>query len=399
MEVKYIELLLKKCLDLGKSKCLYIGYDIINQDFIDKLVDKAKDFGVSEIYLEKSDVYYEHDVLKNIELNDIETHSCFDRSMRNVYADKEANFLIFRAPIPGVMDDVEPEKVAKAEYVKRKTSSHFVEKQLAHKVPWCISVLPNKVWANKVFNNAENAYQLLEETLYKICMVDTDNPIESWDRQLAHNKLMMEKLNGLKLKLLHYKNKLGTDLTIGLLDDGIWCDASKRGLSNMPSYEIFTTPDYRKTNGIVYNSRPLVYNGGLIDDFWIKFENGKAVDFGAKTGEEILKGIINSDSNSSYLGECAIVENNSPISNMGLVFGLTLIDENVSCHLALGKGFVECSGLADGLEGQDLLDLGINQSKVHVDFMVGTDDLEITGETIDGKKVKILECGNFSSEL
>lgn len=399
MEDKYIELLLKKCLDVEKSKYLYVSYDVINQDFIYGLIKKAKELGVEEIFLEKNDIYYEKNVLNNIGIEDIENHPCFDRSMRNIYADKETSFLIFRAPVPGVMDDIEPEKIAKAEYVKRKTSSYFIEKQLSHKVPWCIAALPNKVWANKVFDNVDNALELLEDTLYKVCMVDTKNPIESWNSQLERNKLMLDKLNGLKLKLLHYKNKIGTDLTIEMLDDGVWCDASNRGLSNMPSYEIFTTPDYRKTNGIVYNSRPLVYNGGVIDNFWLKFEGGRVVDFEAEVGEEILRGIISSDENSSYLGECAIVENDSPISKTSLIYGLTLIDENASCHLALGKGFVECSSKAHDLAGKDLLDLGINQSRIHVDFMIGTDDLEIVGETVDGKKIKILEAGNFSNKF
>lgn len=395
MEEKYIDLLLKKCLNLNFSKILFVNYDIVNKDFIIKLVKRAKELGVEEIYLDENDIYKEHDILSDIELSDIENHPYFNRSVWNEYANKSANFLSFRSPNPGVMEDIDPKKLARAEYIKRKTSSIYINKILMYQIPWCIAALPNQNWANNVFKNEKDAFKLLENTLYNICMVNTDNPIESWNKHLENNKVIIETLNNLKLKMLHYKNNLGTDLTVQLLSDGLWCDASKNGLVNMPSYEIFTTPDYRKTNGIVYGSRPLIYNGGIIDNFWIKFENGKAIDCGAQKGESILRNIINSDDNSCYLGECALVENNSPISNTGLVFGLTLIDENASCHLALGEGFIECSQNNDNLSDEQLLAKGINLSKVHVDFMIGTPDLEIEAETYDGKKIKILEEGNF----
>lgn len=226
-------------------------------------------------------------------------------------------------------------------------------------------------------------------------MINENDPIENWNKHLESNKFMLEKLNISKIKLLHYRNKLGTDLTLELLGDSIWCDVSQNGLVNMPSYEIFTSPDYRKTNGIVYSSRPLIYNGGVIDDFWLKFKDGKVIQCGAKKGEEILKNIIDSDSNSCYLGECALVENSSPISETNLIFGVTLLDENASCHLALGKGFPICIKSNKNLSESELLEKGINVSKVHVDFMIGTPDLEVEAETFDGRKIKILENGNF----
>ena len=395
MEEKYIDLLLKKCINLNKSKVLFINYDIVNQDFIDKLEFRAKELGVKEIFLDENNIYKEHEILKSIELSEIEKHPYFNRSIWDDYAEKNSNFLIFRAPNPGIMDDINSEKVARAEYIKRHTSSLYRRKQFTYEIPWCIAALPNKKWADNIFENKENAYNLLENAIYEACMVNTNNPIESWNKHLENNKYMIDKLNNLKIKILHYKNKLGTDLKIELLKDAIWCDASTSGLVNMPSYEIFTSPDYRKTNGIVYSSRPLVYNNGLIDNFWIRFEDGKAVDYDAEKGYEILNGIINSDENSCYLGECALVENNSPISNTNLVYGLTLFDENASCHLALGEGFIECSNDNENLTKEELLKKGINVSKAHVDFMIGTPDLEIEAETFDGQKIKILENGNF----
>ena len=393
MEEKYIKLLLEKCINFDNSKSLLINYDIINQNFVDKVVEYAKELGVTDIYLDKNDIKEEHNILRNISLEEIENHPYFNDYIWDEYAKKGASFLILRAPFPGIMDDIEPSKLAKAELIRRSTKPLYKKRQLIFEVPWCIAALPNIVWAKTLFKDKENAYELLENTIYKICMVDNNNPIDNWNNYLDDNKERIEYLNNLKIKYLNYKNSLGTDLNIELLEDGIWCDAATKGLCNMPSYEIFTSPNYKKTNGIVYSSRPLVYNGGLIDNFWLKFENGKVIDYDAKVGKEILKGILESDSNAPYLGEVALVENNSPISNTNLVYGLTLIDENASCHLALGGGFLEC--IKDKLTGEELLEKGINMSKIHVDFMIGTPDLEITGETFDNKKVKIFENGNF----
>lgn len=144
---------------------------------------------------------------------------------------------------------------------------------------------------------------------------------------------------------------------------------------------------------------PLSYGGAIVNDFWLKFAAGKVVDYGAKTGEKILKEIIEADENSCYLGECALVENNSPISNLGLIFGTTLIDENASCHLALGSGFPECLKDGLGMSDEQLLENGVNVSKSHVDFMIGTPDLMITGTTRDNKEISIFVDGNFSKDI
>lgn len=395
MEEKYIDLLLKKCVKIDTTNSLFINYDIINQNLIDKLVVMAKELGVKEIYLDKNDIYEEHNILKHITLSEIDNHPYFNRSIWNEYALKNSSFLIFRSPIPNLMNDIDSEKLARAEYIRRTTSHIYKKIQLKYQIPWCIAALPNKLWAEDIFKDKENSYELLEKAIYKACMVDTKNPMESWNEQLNKNKIMLEKLNHLKIKTLHYKNKLGTDLRVELVDDSIWCDASTNGLANMPSYEIFTSPHYKKTNGIVYSSKPLIYNGGVIKDFWIKFKNGKVVNFDAREGKDVLESIVYTDENSCYLGECALVENNSPISNTNITFGLTLFDENASCHLALGQGFTKCIKKKENITNEELLEKGLNISKVHVDFMIGTPDLEITAETYDGKKIKILENGNF----
>ena len=227
-------------------------------------------------------------------------------------------------------------------------------------------------------------------------MIDTPNPIESWNNYLKEAQVIVNKLNSMEINSLHYTNSLGTDLIVTMPKNHIWVSAAndKNGLVNMPSYEIFSSPNYLKTSGIVYNSRPLMYGGGIIDDFYIEFVDGKVINFDAQQGKELLQEIINSDEYSCYLGEIALVNNNSPISNTNIVFKTTLFDENASCHLALGDGFRECLKNSEKMSKDELLSHGINQSKNHVDFMIGTPDLEIEATTNKGK-IKIFSNGNF----
>ena len=198
---------------------------------------------------------------------------------------------------------------------------------------------------------------------------------------------------------MRYTNSLGTDLTIELIPDSIWegvgTGKEKNMLVNMPSYEIFTSPDYRKTNGIVYSSKPLNYNGAVIDKFWLEFKDGKAINYDAKKGKDILKGIIESDKTSSYLGEVALVSYDSPISNKNLVFYETLLDENASCHLALGDGFKTVLKDYKKFSDEEIKEKGLNSSKVHVDFMIGTSDLNIEAESDKGN-ITIFKDGNFN---
>ena len=398
MEEKYINLLLNRCINFDKSKSLLISGDKINEKFINKVINKVKEMGIDDIYIDLEDINITHDKLLNFSLEEIEKDSYFDKSIWDKFAEKDATFIMFDTEFPHIMDDIDSSKITKAKEINRKTRPLFRKKESTMQISWCIIALPNQIWAKDLFPNDENAYKKLEDLIYNCCMVNTDNPIESWNNLLKRNEDLANKLNSLKIEKLHYTNSLGTDLEIEMPKNHIWVSAGSEGgnsIVNMPTYEIFSSPNYQGVNGIVYNALPLVYGGGLIDNFYIKFKNGKVVDFDAKVGKEILKGIIESDEHSCYLGEVALVNNDSPISNTNVVFGTTLFDENASCHLALGDGFPECIKNGLNMDKEDLLKHGINQSANHVDFMIGTPDLEIEAETKNGK-VKIFTKGNFS---
>lgn len=399
LEDKYIDLLLNRCINFDKSKSLLINYNIENQNFIDKLVEKANEIGIYDIYLDKEDIFLKHNVLKKIEYDNIKNEKIFNKDIWDIYASKGASFLLLRSSYPGLMDDINPKKLSYATYIERTTCKIYRELQKEFKIPWCIATLPSETWAKKIFPeyDSKKAYEELFKLIFKICMVDFENPILNWNNFLSYQKTIQDKLNLLKIKKLHYKNSLGTDLHLTLPKNVIWQIAGSLGdnmLVNLPTYEIFASPDYRYTNGKVYSSRPLCYNGKIIKNFYLEFKDGKVVDYDALEGKELLGEIINSDNYSCFLGEIALVNYDSPISKLNTIFYETTIDENASCHLALGEGFGECIIKGQEMTENELLENGICQSRNHVDFMVGTNDLEIVADTEFGKKL-IMKNGNI----
>ncbi len=218
---------------------------------------------------------------------------------------------------------------------------------------------------------------------------------------MQNNKEMCLKLTNLKIKELHYQNSLGTDLTIGLSKRAIWCGGSsiingREPIVNIPTEEVFTTPDKTKTNGVVYTSLPLIHAGVKIENIKLEFKDGKVINYDATTGKEELKNIIDTDDESNMLGECALVDKNSKIALSNILFYETLFDENASCHIALGRGFKECLEKGNDLLDKELEEEGYNKSKNHVDIMIGTKDLNITAKTYNNQEITIFKDGSFN---
>lgn len=398
LENKYIDLLLKRCLNFNNSKILFINYQTDNIDFIKKVEKRAYELGIEEVYLRDELIDERHEVLKSIKESEIENHPLFNNHIWDDYAAKNASFLLLESEYPGLMDDIDASLLASVHYVDRKTKPLYKKKQLEYSIPWCIATIPSTRWAKWLFPNLsdKDAYDELFKLICSMSMADTIDPIKSWNDYSVKQKVIENKLNDLNITKMHYTNALGTDLYVELNKNILWESAGRSDMIvNCPSYEIFTTPIYTKTNGIVYASRPLCYNGGFIKDFYLVFKDGKVIDYNAKEGKELLKGIITSDEYAAYLGECALVPNNSPISNTKLVYANTLLDENASCHLALGSGFPSCLKNSQNLSPDELQEEGINPSKNHVDFMIGTPDLNIDAETNKGK-ILIFKNGEFN---
>jgi len=268
---------------------------------------------------------------------------------------------------------------------------------------WCAAAVPGVAWAKKVFPGLPKgkAVEKLWEAILSAARV-TDDPIAAWDEHNADMEKHCEYLNNLKITKLHYTAANGTDLTVGLIPESHWRgggDTSLQGIffnPNIPTEECFISPRKGQAEGIVYSSLPLSYRGQLIDKFWLRFEGGKAVEVGAEVGEEQLREMVNMDEGAGYLGECALVPQASPICQSGILFYNTLFDENAACHLALGRGFADTIKDFDKKTLDECRELGINDSMIHVDFMIGCDSMNIDATCENGEVVRIFENGNWA---
>ena len=304
---------------------------------------------------------------------------------------------------PDGLAGINQKKMAKSMAARSKIIKP-IRTKMENKYQWCIAAVPGKEWARKVFPGERTsvAVEKLWEAILSTSRVN-DDPIEAW-RQ--HNENLANKcayMNSLGIKELKYKSKSGTDFRVGLLPNAIFMAGGEETLGrgvyynpNIPSEELFTSPKKGDADGIVYSSRPLSYGGELIDEFWVKFEGGRAVDVGAKKNEALLREMIAMDEGASYLGEVALVPYSSPIRESGLLFYNTLFDENAACHLALGRGFTNVIKGYENYTEKELHDMGINDSFMHEDFMIGTEDMDITAICEDGREVPIFRGGEWA---
>lgn len=272
-----------------------------------------------------------------------------------------------------------------------------------NKHQWVIAAVPGEKWAKKVFPHLskKQAVEKLWETIL-FCARAEGDAVANWEAHNADLAARAKFLNEKKFRKLHYKASNGTDLTVGLMEQGIFGGAMDVTLSgvpytpNMPTEEVFTTPKKGEAEGIVYSSMPLSYQGQLIDKFCLEFKDGKVVNATAEVNEALLKNMVAMDENAGYLGECAFVPKESPINQSGLIFYNTLFDENASCHLALGMGFDMCVENFEQYSREELQEMGVNDSVIHVDFMIGTDDMSIDGITEDGEEIAIFRNGTWA---
>jgi aminopeptidase len=268
---------------------------------------------------------------------------------------------------------------------------------------WCIAAVPGVKWAKKLFPHLskKQAVEALWDAILKASRADVD-PIAQWNEHNANLAARCEWLNSLNLTALHYHSANGTDFTVGMISKGAWRgggDTSLQGIyfnPNMPTEEVFISPKKGLAEGIVHSTMPLSYRGQLIDKFWMRFEGGKAVEVGAEVGEDVLKDMVSMDEGAAYLGECALVPQHSPICESGILFYNTLFDENASCHLAMGRGYADTIEGFENMTREECNELGLNESMIHVDFMIGCDTMNIDATCADGSVVRIFENGNWA---
>lgn len=392
---KYAKFLIEGCLRLnGNDKLFIIGSSII-EDFIALVREEAEKIGIKDIQIFKKDIFRERELYLTKSYDEIIESGELDNAIYNKMAREGYAFLNLSSPVPNFFSECSSEVMGKVNAYLLKNIREYKEYQLKGLIKWNISAVPNQLWAEGLEVDVSKLWDLVLD----ICLIKGENPIKAWEDKMTMLKMRAQYLNDLDIDYLIYKNKLGTNLKIGLPKNYLFQSADGNNIVNMPTEEVFTSPDRLRVDGIVYSSKVLVHNNNLIGDFWLKFQDGKVVDYDAKIGKDYLKAIFEVDTEASFLGEVALVDYSSPISATGFLFKNTLYDENASCHLALGASFAECIKGGLNMSIDELFSLGLNQSNVHVDFFIGTSDLEIIAVLRDGRKEVIMNKGDFVRQL
>ncbi len=408
MEAKfkeYAKLLVEVGVNIQKGQTLVIGSPVDCAWFARLCARAAYAAGCREVVMRWSDDELTREKYLHAEDSVFDSLPAWQAEFDNGYARQGAAFLHISARDPENLVGVDPDRIARSQRSSGEALREYRELTMSNTVPWCIGSIPIPSWARKVFPGCpeDEAVEKLWEAIFQTVRVDGSGAaVDRWREHLAGLKDHMDRLNGLNLESLHYTNSLGTDLTIRLPEGHIWAagsSATKSGLpfiANMPTEEVFTAPLRNGVDGVVCSSMPLVHNGVVIDKIRFQVKEGKIVETSAQTGEDALKAAITLDEGASYFGEVALVPYDSPISRQKLLYYNTLFDENASCHLAFGEAYPECLRGGAEMSKEERKARGLNDSITHVDFMVGTADLSITGKTRDGREVPVFVDGNFA---
>lgn len=400
---KYAELTIKIGVNIQDGQTLVIKSPIECVDFVRKLTINAYELGAKNVIVDFHDPML--DLIKYNHAPDeaFEEFPMWKSSGWEEMAKSGAAFLSISASNPDLLRDVKPARVAtwnKTSAIAMKPFNKYIKNS---NISWCVVSVPTKEWAKKVFPELSDKESLekLWENIFKVTRVDTPDPVEVWKEHIENLNLKIEHLNSKKYIKLHYKSP-GTSLIVSLPEKHIWNgggalnDKDIYFIPNIPTEEVFTMPLKNGIDGVLSSTKPLNYAGNLIDNFSLTFKAGRIIDFKAETGYESLKQLIGTDEGSHYLGEVALVPQNSPISNSNIIFYNTLFDENASNHFAIGSAYPDC--LEDGtkMSDEELEQHGINVSLTHVDFMVGSSEMSIDGETINGSLEPIFRNGNWA---
>lgn len=322
---------------------------------------------------------------------------------RMFYSDEKSGFLSITSSSPELLKGIDPEKLKQASIKGGNAFKEFSNRIQSDYHSWCVAGYPSAEWAKLVYpdkSEDDAVLALLDLILYTV-RAEEEDPVAAWE---AHDKNLHEKadwLNNKKFHALRYEAP-GTDLTIELPDGHIWAGASSKNkdghsfMANMPTEEVFSVPKKTGVNGYVSNTLPLSYGGNIIDDFKLTFKDGAVVSHEAGRGKEYLDNLLSTDDGAKYLGEVALVADDSPISNKGVLFYNTLFDENASCHIALGSGYAFCVEGGKEMNREELEAAGVNDSITHVDFMIGSNEMNIYGVDADGNETPVFKQGNWA---
>ena len=399
---EYARLIVRKGINVQKGQEVIISAGLDQPEFVQMVVEEAYKAKAKKVTVEWSYQPLTKTHVRYQSLKTMSTVTDWELARQEHYCNVLPCRIHLLSADPDGLKGVNMAKVSKANQITHPILKPYRDRR-DNRDQWCAAAVPGVAWAKKVFPGLPKgkAVEKLWEAILSAARV-TDDPIAAWDEHNADMEKHCEYLNNLKIRKLHYTAANGTDLTVGLIPESNWRgggDTSLQGIffnPNIPTEECFISPKKGEAEGVVYSSLPLSYRGQLIDKFWLRFEGGKAVEVGAEVGEEQLKEMVAMDEGAGYLGECALVPQASPICQSGILFYNTLFDENAACHLALGRGFADTIKDFDKKTLDECRELGINDSMIHVDFMIGCDSMNIDAECENGEVVRIFENGNWA---
>lgn len=400
---KYAELTIKVGVNIQPKQTLVVNTTLEGAELVRIIVKKAYEAGARNVVVNWNDDSVNR---TKYELAPDEVFHEYPewRAKETIELAKQgAAFLSVISSSPDLLKGVDSKRIANFQKASGTALKPWRQLMQSDQVSWSIVAVPSQAWADKVFPEepAEKRVHKLWETIFQTVRVDTENPVEAWKKHDASLYEKVDYLNEKHYQKLHYTAP-GTDLTIELPDKHLWCGAgsiNKNGhsfMANMPTEEVFSVPLKTGVNGTVASTKPLSYGGNIIDNFSVTFKDGRIVDVKAEQGEELLKQLVETDEGSHYLGEVALVPYNSPISQSNVLFFNTLFDENASNHLAIGSSYAFCLEGGKEMNPEQLAANGLNDSLTHVDFMIGSDKMDIDGIFADGTSEPVFRNGDWA---
>lgn len=401
---KYANLVVSKGVNLQKDRLLFISSPIECSNFARLLAEEAFKIGAKDVYINYSDELFTRIRFENVTVETLSNVPQYEIDKYNYFVDNGASFISISASDPSLFKGIDSKKISSSSKAKNIALRNYSDKLMNNENAWCVISLPTKAWATKVFKDVseDEAINKLWDAIFSVMRLNSEDPNKAWQDHCNKLKENIKTLQDYNFEKLIFKNSLGTNLELELAPTHIWSGGSEftKGsvefIANMPTEEIFTTPKRDGINGIVHSTKPLNYGGNLINNFSFTFKDGKIIDFTAEEGYDSLKELLDTDDGAKYLGEVALVPYDSPISNSNILFYNTLFDENASCHLAVGKAYPSCIKGGEDMNDEELIKASSNVSLTHVDFMIGSKDLDILGITADGKEVQVFKDGNFT---
>jgi aminopeptidase len=401
---KFATLAVETGANVQKGQLVGVNAPTDAKELAREIVEAAYKAGAKRVVVNWTDAYVGRSNYDGMTIEELENIPQWSIDRLKSFIKEDGCIISITSPIPGVNKGVDPIKMQKAGIASSKAFDFYRNHMMGNHAQWSIVAYPNEVWAEKVFPDlkGDEAVEALWNAILQASRVtETNDPVEEWAKHneslLSHNKI----LNDFNFKQLHFTNGIGTDLVVGLVPNHVWAgggENSTRGVyfnPNIPTEENFTMPDKYNVNGKVVATKPLDYQGKLINDFYLIFKDGAVVEYDAKDQKEALDNLIKFDEGSKYIGEVALISHDSPIQNSGILFYNTLFDENASCHLALGRAYPMNVKGGTKMSQEELTKAGANNSMTHVDFMFGSEDMNIVGIQQDGTKVQVFKDGNF----